>query len=1094
MANIELVAFAAQPDFRIAEFEGVPAVDVTQTTFPAKWRDLPIYQWDTSTPFRLVEKMRGMGLQRPEGLGIARQLWLDEDGRGWTYRDRITGQMQQIWRLDVADGHQLGAVRLASQGQLITASPLSNAHGVEIRTRNLNLDALGSVERTRELAATGWQTDVDSLSIEFALPPGWRVFALFGADRVDGDWLTAWSLLDLFLLMIFALAVFRLWGVSAGVVALLAFGLAYHEPGAPRLTWLFLLLPLALLRVVPKGTGRHWISAWRYLAAALLLVFLVPFVARQVQSTIYPQLETRGMNYSAKRGFWQPRILYREAAPRTAVGDAARQAGRRLEAPQATRRSSQVLQRGRQAKSAESNLLYDPKARIQTGPAEPQWSWNQVHCQWDGPVSADQQIKPILISLSLHRILNVLRLVLLAVLAAILLGARNAWPRISRRHSTVAVLLASALLFPRPATAQLPDSEMLSTLRQRLLEPPDVFPRAAELSHVELTVSEGRMTMKAEVHAATDVAVPLPGRLPAWSPLSVGVDGERDAVVCRAEGFLWVVVPKGVHQVVVEGLLPVASEWEWTFLLKPRRVSIDAPDWNVTGIGRNGIPEQQVFFVRKRQDSDREAAYDRKDFNAIVSVDRHLEVGLIWQVHNDVTRLSAPGKAISLELPLLPGEQVLTSSTVVRDGLIEVRMGAHETTFSWDSELPVGEDLPLTAAQTEQWVERWHLVTSPVWNVSQSGLSPIFEPQEENLIPVWHPWPGENVRLTFSKPDAVSGDTITVQRVQHEVSLGSRQRASTLKVVVECSLAEDFAIDLDAEAEISSLNLDGQRIPVRRDGGQLIVPLHPGKQTVEVNWRTSQAMETVVGAGPVALPVEAANITTVMEVPESRWILWARGPLRGPAVRFWTIVACAVLAALVLGSLPQSPLRRSEWVLLALGLTQVNVGAALVVVAWFFLLGWRGRRESDQVSPWRFNLMQAFLAFLTLVLLGILVVVVGEGLLGDPEMFIVGNNSSRRALNWFQPRVSGQLSEPQVMSISVWYYRLLMLFWALWLAAALIRWLQWGWDQFSSGGLWKKSPPKEASASPAPQHLLQNKFFWIAAAIVLLIIVALIFR
>ena len=40
------------------------------------------------------------------------------------------------------------------------------------------------------------------------------------------------------------------------LVALLAFGLSYHEPGAPRLTWLFLLMPVALLRVVPAG-GLH---------------------------------------------------------------------------------------------------------------------------------------------------------------------------------------------------------------------------------------------------------------------------------------------------------------------------------------------------------------------------------------------------------------------------------------------------------------------------------------------------------------------------------------------------------------------------------------------------------------------------------------------------------------------------------------------------------------------------------------------------------------------------------------------------------------------------------------------------------------------
>ena len=125
------------------------------------------------------------------------------------------------------------------------------------------------------------------------LPPGWRVFALFGADRVDGDWLTAWSLLDLFLLLIFSLAVFRLWGVKAGIVALLAFGLAYHEPGAPRLAWLFLLMPVALLRVVRRGRAAldH---AWKCLAIAVLVVCLVPFLAGQIQSRDLPSVGTTG--------------------------------------------------------------------------------------------------------------------------------------------------------------------------------------------------------------------------------------------------------------------------------------------------------------------------------------------------------------------------------------------------------------------------------------------------------------------------------------------------------------------------------------------------------------------------------------------------------------------------------------------------------------------------------------------------------------------------------------------------------------------------------------------------------------------------------
>jgi hypothetical protein len=1054
VTSAELIAFRAKPEFRIAEFEGIQAVDVTQTTFPTKWRGLPVYAWETTDTFRLVEKMRGMGLRRPEGLNINRRFWLDEDGEGFTYRDTIRGSMQQIWRLDVAEGQQLGAVRVDDAGQLITANPQTGAHGVEIRVRDLRMEAVGRTPRTRELSATGWRTGADALRLTLTLPPGWRVFALFGADRVEGDWLTAWSLLDLFLLLIFALAVFRLWGVKAGIVALLAFGLAYHEPGAPRLTWFFLLMPLALLRVVAEGTGKRWIRAWKYLALALLVLNLVPFAASQVQNAIYPQLEIPGRAYAPRGMFGWLGYAYERGAR---MADYAREDMAGRQEPAASRLSSPA------------NLLYDPNARIQTGPAEPAWSWNQVDCYWNGPVSAEQRIKPILISLPLRRALTVVRLISLLLLTALLFGLRRIPNPFWKRRIAVAVALA-ALLSPDQSLAQFPEAEMLESLRARLLEPADVFPRAADISAVELHVNEGRIVMQAEVHAALKVAVPLPGRLPAWSPLTVKIDDQSDVVVRRSDGYLWVTVPEGVHKVVVEGLLPDAPEWEWTFLLKPRHVSIDAPAWDVTGVGPNGVPEQQVFFVRKQQLTEGEAAYDQKHFHAIVAVERRLEIGLVWKVRNMVTRLSSPGKAVSLQVPLLARESVLTSNVVVENGLIEVRLGAGETQFAWESELPVGGEIRLDAQQTDQWVERWYLVTSPVWNVVLSRLAPVFESQEQNLIPAWHPWPGEGATLALSKPAAVSGDTITVQHVRHETALGSRGRTTQLKLDLECSLAMDFMIGIDPAAVISSLKLDGQMIPVRRDAAQLIVPSRPGQQVVEVTWRTSEPMQTFVGTGQVTLPVAGSNVTTVMRVPESRWVLWAEGPLQGPAVRFWVIVVCAILAAVALGSLSLSPLRRLEWVLLTLGLTQVHVAAAMLVVAWLFVLAWRGKLESGPMRAWRFNLLQIGLVLLTCIALGILVVVVGEGLLGNPEMLIIGNGSSRTVLQWFQPRVGTTLPESHIVSISVWFYRLLMLFWALWLATALLRWLKWGWHQFTQGGGWKRFAKKRTTTPPlAPE-------------------------
>jgi hypothetical protein len=87
-------------------------------------------------------------------------------------------------------------------------------------------------------------------------------------------------------------------------------------------------------------------------------------------------------------------------------------------------------------------------------------------------------------------------------------------------------------------------------------------------------------------------------------------------------------------------------------------------------------------------------------------------------------------------------------------------------------------------------------------------------------------------------------------------------------------------------------------------------------------------------------------------------------------------------------------------------------------------------------------------------------------------MFIIGNGSTLSALRWFQARSGAQFPHCDCISISIWWYRLLMLGWALWLAASLIRWLRMGWQSFSSGGFFRHQA--KAKAQPAPPPLPQQ--------------------
>ena len=335
-------------------------------------------------------------------------------------------------------------------------------------------------------------------------------------------------------------------------------------------------------------------------------------------------------------------------------------------------------------------------------------------------------------------------------------------------------------------------------------------------------------------------------------------------------------------------------------------------------------------------------------------------------------------------------------------------------------------------------------------------------------MPVWHPWPGESVDLAISRPEAIAGATVTDHNGTHAVTLGKRQRAARLDLSLRCSLGEDFLIGLPAGADVTALTFNGSTIPVRKEGDTVIIPLRPGDQSLSLEWKTNTPLGFRARVEEVRLPGESANLHTVLTVPDNRWVLWADGPLRGPAVRFWTVLVCCLIAALVLGRVKLSPLRPLEWMLLSLGLTQVPLPIALGVVAWLFFLAWRGRESFLRLPVLGFNLLQVLLIGLTALSLGIFVAVVAEGLLGNPEMFIQGNGSSRTMLRWYQPRCENALPQPGCWTVSIWWFRILMLAWALWLAASLIRWLRWAWEQFSTGGCFRRNAKNPAT--PPPLH------------------------
>ena len=160
----------------------------------------------------------------------------------------------------------------------------------------------------------------------------------------------------------------------------------------------------------------------------------------------------------------------------------------------------------------------------------------------------------------------------------------------------------------------------------------------------------------------------------------------------------------------------------------------------------------------------------------------------------------------------------------------------------------------------------------------------------------------------------------------------------------------------------------------------------------------------------------------------------------------WLYLPLLVLAAWALGRWRSAPLTATDWLLLGLGLTQVPLAFAAVVVLWLVVFGLRHRIRAE--GKWHRRLQYFVLGGLWLAALGVLYAVIHTGLLGRPEMQIVGFARGDGVLSWYRDLVSGAMPQPWVLWLPLWVFRFLMLLWALWLSARLLRWLPWAWRRF----------------------------------------------
>ena len=1073
----EIWSYQSDDKLRVTAAEGLPPVDPTRVQVPGQWQQLPAYRINKGESFEITERSRGV-VAADNDLSLRREMWLDFGGDGFVVEDYVSGTMRTDWRLDMQPPFALKSATESDENLLITNGEGEGYAGIELRRSDVDVSALARSETRSSMPITGWDARFTDVGTVLYLPPGHKLLTAPGADTAHGSWFGQWQLLDFFLVLIITIAAWKLFGRTSGIIALLALVLSYHEINAPVWLWLNLLVAIALLRVAPIGKLRSSVNAYLAASALFLVLALVPFVASQLRVAIYPQLESQYGVYNVSRGrssglagsLNAPASMVASDQAFEMEGDKAKR-GEMQDRLASSERPAMALEEitvtGSRVSSA-NFARYAPNAIVQAGPGIPSWQWNAYRLSWNGPVDADQSLRLVILprwTVTIVRFFEVLMLLLFtAVLAGEMLKRRWTLPGglsigRSAASAAAAAFLSVSLLTSPPADAQIPDAEILQELQTRLLQAPDCVPRCAEILSATVDIGADDVSMQLTINAIEDVAIPLPGAARGWRPEMVVVDGTSDAqVLRRVNRHFWLHVTPGQHTVVLRGSAAGVDSLEISFPTPPRVIEASGDGWFIAGIKDRRLLSGSLQLTRLQTEEGGDGAprWESSRFPPFVYVYRTVELGLDWRVTTSVTRIAPVQGALTLELPLVAGETVVTEDMSIADGNILVSMNPQQSSVSWQSNIPRTSPLHLTAESGVAWTETWFVGVGTVWHAEFSGVPESETGNSGTSVRMaeFHPRGGETLTIEAGRPEAAEGSTLAFDSVNVRVEQGARSSTTMMGLNYRSTSGAQHVIQLPEDADVTQVIIDGETEPLRAEAGQLTVPILPGEHSISVAWREDGDIGARTQMPAVDIGAPASNITMNMSLPRNRWLLATNGPRLGPAVLYWSELAVLILLAWILGRIDWTPLRTHHWLLLGLGFSTFNWPVLGFVAAWILFIGAREKWRTD-ISWWRFNVLQLAVVLFTVAALSALVISLPMGLLGEPNMHVTGNNSYGNALSWFADRSDSALPIATAMTVPIWIYKVLILGWALWLSFALLKWLPWCWQCFAREGFFR---------------------------------------
>ena len=1093
---------------RIIRMEGAPRTDLSQVNAPSRMHRTSGFVLAEDDVLELIEEQRGSVQPYSSMFGISRDIWLNFNGDFYTVADSI--------RTDIASAQQvastipLGEVRVNGSARLIVYDDSSEDQltSIYLKPEDEYLSSISKVSRAEPLPPNTWSVEAESLNARLHLPPGWMMLWSNGVDEVEGSWLSKWGIWDVFIVLLLLCLVWGLGGwkwtaILAGTVLI-----SYQLDNAPTFGWVVLAGVCYALKAIKHVRLNQIVTVSFWVVFLVVSAACVYHATISMRNAIHPQLaaesptfeqqvvsalerrytaeEIEQMGISNLSDFFR-RIpeQFKSTTPQTSTSFATDDeemeevisTGTYLPTSDPTALISQtpnVVATGSRTNLGEDSdsylgLLaaeprtYDPTLpiAIQTGPGRPNWQWQTVTLNWDGPVAHDQKMTLVLMSPWFTRLLYLLSAIATLLVLAYFLylkvpGVKNCVKTVLPGTSGVASLVFLALLFnPQDAQADIPDADLLKELESRLLALPDCLNECAYLEEAKVTLTDGVLTIAMQIHAEDRVAIPLPGENNTWNLIDLR-QGTNQLPLLRERSRLYTLLHEGVHNIVLTANITGLDQFDVAFELIPGHLAIDAPNWRIEGLIRGQVDDRKLTFYRENSDeqivstSEITTNFAPLEITPYVSVLRQIVLSYEPTIITRVARVAPYSDEFTVRIPLLPNEQVTTASMSVEDEHMVVNLRANQGSITWESKLIVDSTITLSAPSIAERTERWSIVGSDFWSYDYEGIVPIDEGDNHTMFV---PRSNEVLQVDVQQTQPVPGESITISSVNAFHEVGSQSTSTDLELFILASQPGDIEITLPENADIESL-MFGEEFQSLPSNNVVLVPVQPGNHLYTLNWKTDRGMSLAYSPPSASLSQPAVNTSTDIQLPENRWILWLAGSSFGSTVAFWSVLVGVLLAAVVVSKIPSFALSTRDAVILAAGASLVDLKMLVVVGIWFLAIWFKSRTKEEIVRPWLYRLEQLVLTGITLLVLYVLVNTIVTALTNDPNMYIVGAKYYNDWFTWFSDEITGEVPSPWILSVPMWVYLVLILAWVMWLVFTLLKWMRAWWESLKTPVLW----------------------------------------